>query len=159
MAEGSAVERTWHAPGGAGHTAAWNERVLVGRSPMHADHQPAGLAKRLRPAEPPLAALPPPRGRGKRHSTTAATLREAMARVLQEQRVESVLSVAWQPQVEQTTPSVGRGRGSKHREKRVSETIRSHRTQSARQEDRSAALRQRCGWKAFVTHAEPARLS
>ena len=54
---------------------------------------------------------------------------------------------------------MGRGRGAGHREKRVIETTRSHRTQIARQEDRIAALRQRVGWKAFVTNAGPNRRS
>jgi len=159
VAEGYEVERTGHAPGGAGATAAWNERVLVVRSPMHADQQTAGLEKRLRHAATQLATLPPPRGRGKRQITTEATLREAMARVLQAHRVEGLLSVAWEQQVEQTTHYVGRGRGSANREKRVREHIRSHITQVARQEDRIAALRQRFGWKAFVTNAGPERLS
>ena len=132
---------------------------MVVRSPMHADQQTAGLEKRLRHAETTLVALTPPRGRGKRHITTEATLREAIARVLQEHRVEGLLSVAWEQQVEQTTHYVGRGRGSENREKRVSEKIRSHITQIARQEDRIAALRQRFGWKAFVTNAGPERLS
>ncbi len=45
------------------------------------------------------------------------------------------------------------------REKRVIEHIRSHITQIARQEDRLADLRQRFGWKAFVTNAGPTRRS
>jgi transposase len=159
VGEGYEVERPWHAPGSAGATAAWNERVLVVRSPMHADHQTVGLEKRLRHAETQLAALTPPRGRGKRHITTEATLREAMARVLQTPRGEGWLRVTWEQQVEQTTHYVGRGRGSENREKWVSENIRSHITQIARQEDRLAALRQRLGWKAFVTTAGPERLS
>jgi transposase len=139
--------------------AAWNERVRVVRSPLQADQQAAGLAKRLRHAETKLASLTPSRGRGKRPITAAATLMAAIARVLQEPRVDGVLSVAWEKQVEQTTQDGGRGRGAVHREKRVSETIRSPLTQIARQEDRSAALRQRLGWKALVTHAGPPRLS
>ena len=70
-----------------------------------------------------------------------------------------LLSVAWEKQVEQTTHYVGRGRGALRREKRVREKIRYHITQIARQEDRIADLRQRCGWKAFVTNAGPMRLS
>jgi transposase len=84
---------------------------------------------------------------------------EAMALVLKEYRVDGLLRVAWEKQVEQTTHYVGRGRGSVHREKRVIETTRYHITQIARQEDRIAALRQRFGWKAFVTNAGPQRLS
>ena len=157
-AEGYELERTCVAPGEGVDAVVWNERVMVVRSPMHADHQAAGLEKRLRHAETKLACLTPARGRGKRQITAEATLAEAIARVLQEHRVDGLLRVAWEKQVEQTTQYVGRGRGAGHREKRVIEKTRYHITQIARQEDRIAALRQRFGWKAFVTHAGPQRL-
>jgi transposase len=158
-AEGYEFERTCYAPGRAVDAPAWSERVLVLRSPVHADQQAAGLEKRLCHAETKLAALTPPRGRGKRQITDEATLMEAMALVLQEHRVDGLLSVAWEKQVEQTTQYVGRGRGALHREKRVIEKIRYHITQIARQEGHIAALRQRFGWKAFVTNAGHPRLS
>ena len=60
-AEGYEFERTCHAPGDAADAAAWHERVLVVRSPMHADQQAAGLEKRLCHAETKLAALTPER--------------------------------------------------------------------------------------------------
>jgi transposase len=158
-AEGYEFERTCTAPGRVVDAAAWNERVMVVRSPMHADQQAAGLEKRLCHAETKLAALTPPRGRGKRQITAEATLLEAMALVLQEHRVDGLLSVAWEKQVEQTTQYVGRGRGAVHRETRVIENTRYHITQIVRQEDRIAAMRQRFGWKAFVTNAGAERLS
>jgi len=43
-----------------------------------------------------------------------------------EHRVEGLLSVTWEKQVEQTTQYIGRGRGSVHREKRVLEKTRYH---------------------------------
>jgi transposase len=159
VAEGYEFERTCVAPGSGVDAAAWNERVLVVRSPMHADQQAAGLEKRLCHAETKLAHLTPSRGRGKRQMTAEATLVEAIALVLKEHRVDGLLSVTWEKQVEQTTQYVGRGRGAVHREKRVIERTRYHITQIARQEDRIAALRQRLGWKAFVTNAGPKRLS
>jgi transposase len=159
VAEGYECERTCYAPGDAGDATAWQERVLVVRSLMHASQQAAGLEKRLCQAETKLAALTPPRGRGKRQITAEATLVEALDNVLKEHRVEGLLRVAWEKQVEQTTQYVGRGRGSLSREKRVSEKTRYHITQIARQEDRIAALRHRFGWKAFVTNAGPKRLS
>ena len=155
-AEGYECERTCCAPGG---DVEWRERVLVVRSPLHANHQAAGLATRLRHAETPLRALTPPRGRGKRHITDEATLVEAMDLVLTAHRVEELLSVVWEKQVEQTTQYVGRGRGSRSREKRVIEKIRSHITHIARQEDPITARRQRFGWKAFVTNAGHTRRS
>ena len=46
-----------------------------------------------------------------------------------------------------------------HREQRVIEQTRSHMTHSARQADPIAALRQRFGWKAFVTKTTPKQRS
>jgi len=158
-AEGYEFERACEAPGDAGDAAAWRERVLVMRSPMHADQQAAGLEKRLCHAETKLAALTPPRGRGKRQITDEATLLAAIDLVLTEHRVDGLLRVTWEKQVAQTTQYVGRGRGSVHREKRVIEKTRYHITHIARQTDTIAALRQRFGWKAFVTNATPQQLS
>ncbi len=155
-AEGYEFERTCCAPVGE---AEWRERVLVVRSPMHATQQAAGLETRLRHAETKLAALTPPRGRGKRHITDEATLVEAIDLVLTEHRVDGLLSVAWEKEVEQHTQYVGRGRGSVSREKRVIQKTRYHITHIARQEDKIAARSQRFGWKAFVTNAVPQRLS
>jgi transposase len=156
VAEGYEFERTCCAPVG---DAEWSERVLVLRSPMHAHHQAAGLETRLRHAETKLAALTPPRGRGKRQITDEATLVEAIARVLTEHRVDGLLSVAWEKQVEQKTQYVGRGRGSVSREKRVIQQTRYHITHIARQQDKIAELSQHFGWKVFVTNAEQKRLS
>jgi transposase len=159
VAEGYEFERTCEAPGTAVDAAAWHERVLMVRSPMHAHQQAAGLEKRLCHAETKLATLTPPRGRGKRQITDEATLLGAIDLVLKEHRVDGLLRVTWEKQVEQTTRYVGRGRGSVHREKRVVQKIRYHITHVARQTASIAALRQRFGWKAFVTNAAPQRLS
>src|SRR6267143_2803135 len=155
-AEGYEFERTCGAPDS---DMVWHERVMVVRSPMHATQQAAGLETRLRHAETKLAALTPPRGGGKRQITDEATLLEAIDLVLTEHRVEGLLSVAWEKQVEQTTQYVGRGRGSVSREKRVIQKTRYHITHIARQADTIAALSQRFGWKAFVTNAGQKRLS
>ena len=155
-AEGYEFERTCCVPDS---DVAWRERVLVVRSPVHAHQQAAGLEKRLRHAETQLTALTPPRGRGKRQITDEATLMEAIDRVLKDQRVDGLLRVAWEQQVEQTTQYVGRGRGSASRPKRVIQKTRYHITHIARQEDHIADLCQRFGWKAFVTNAGPKRLS
>jgi len=155
-AEGYEFERTCCVPGGEGE---WRERVLVLRSPMHANQQAMGLEKRLRHAETHLTALTPPRGRGKRHITDEATLVEAIDLVLTAHRVDGLLRVAWEKQVEQTTQYVGRGRGAVNREKRVIEKTRYHITHIARQEESITARRQRFGWKAFVTNVGHTRLS
>src|SRR5499433_3775282 len=113
-AEGYEFERPCGTPDSA---VEWRERGLVVRSPLHANQQTAGLEKRLHHAETALTTLTPPRGRGKRQITDEATLVEAINRVLKDQRVEGLLSVVWEKQVEQTTQYVGRGRGAVHREK------------------------------------------
>jgi transposase len=155
-AEGYEFERTC---GAADGEAAWSERVLVVRSPLHATQQAAGLEQRLSHAETQLTALTPPRGRGKRQITDEATLVEAMDRGLTEHRVEGLLHVVWDKQVEQTTQYVGRGRGSVSREQRVVQKTRYHITHITRQEATIAARSRRFGWKAFVTNAGQKRLS
>ena len=137
----------------------WGERVFVVQSPVHAERQAAGLEKRLANAEQKLAVLTPARGRGKRQITAEATLVAAIDHVLTEQRVEGLLRIEWEPQIERHTHYVGRGRGSATREQRVCETIRYHITHIARQAGPIAALKERLGWKAFVTNATPERLS
>ena len=133
--------------------------MLVVRSPAHANQQASGLEKRLTHAETTLAALTPPRGRGKRQITEEAVLVEAIDTVLKDYRVDGLLSVAWEKQVERKTQYMGRGRGSANREKRVSQKIRYHITHITRQDDHIAALTRRFGWKAFVTNAARKRLS
>lgn len=155
-AEGYECERACGVPGG---TEPWTERVLVLRSPMHAQQQAAGLATRLSHAEKQLAALTPPRGRGKRQITDEATLVEAIDKVLKDYRVRGLLSIAWEKQIERTTQYVGRGRGAASRGTQVIEKVRYHITHIAREENTIAALTQRFGWKAFVTNAGPTRLS
>lgn len=155
-AEGYEFERTCGAPAG---DEEWTERVLVVRSPAHAARQAAGLETRLGHAEQKLAALTPPRGRGKRQITDEATLVAAIDTVLKTHRVDRLLSVVWEKQIERTTRYVGRGRGSERREKRVIEKIRYHITRIDRLGDQIAALTRRFGWKAFVTNAARKRLS
>ena len=155
-AEAYEVERSCHEPQGEWQ---WTERVLVVRSPAHAAKQTAGLASRLETAQGKLAALTPPRGRGKRQITAEATLLEAIASVLQAHRVEGLLDVQWEKQTEGKTQYVGRGRGSATRDQRVIETSRYQITRIVRDEEAIAALQGQFGWKAFVTNAAPERLS
>ena len=156
VAEGYEFERSCGLEEGE---AEWTERVLVVRSPAHAERQAAGLEKRLATAEQKLAALTPARGRGKRQITEEAKLVAAIDKVLKEQQVEGLLHVEWQQQIERHIHYVGRGRGSATRQQRVTENIRYHLTRITRQEGPISALTQRFGWKAFVTNAPPERLS
>jgi transposase len=156
VAEGYEFERSCGLEEGE---AEWTERVLVVRSPAHAERQAAGLAKRLATAEQKLAALTPARGRGKRQITDEAQLVAAIDKVLKDQQGAGLLQVEWQQEIERHTHYVGRGRGSATRQQRVTENIRYHLTRITRQEDPIRARTQRFGWKAFVTNAPPERLS
>jgi len=102
-AEGYEVERSCCLEDGEGGKTAWSERVLVLRSPLHAAQQTAGLEKRLATAAKKLAALTPARGRGKRQMTDEGMLVEAMDNVLKEQRVEGLLRIDWEQQIERRT--------------------------------------------------------
>jgi transposase len=82
-----------------------------------------------------------------------------MDHVLKAQRVDGLLTGAWERQVERHPHDVGRGRGSATRAQRMSENIRSHITRMTRQDGPIKALSQRFGWKAFVTNAPHERLS
>jgi transposase len=158
-AEGYEFERSWSLEDTEGAKTVWSERVLVLRSPIHAAQQSAGLEKRLATAATKLAALTPERGRGKRQITEEATLIAAIDNILKAQRVEGLLRIAWEQQIEQHTHYVGRGRGAAAREQRVSERTRCHITQITREDGPIAAVIARFGWKAFVTNATPERLS
>src|SRR5262249_48133251 len=103
-AEGYEFERTCGAPDS---DMVWNERVMVVRSPMHATQQAAGLETRLRHAETKLAALTPPRGRGKRQITDEATLLQAIERVVTEECVEVPAEGAGVEDVERPVRDVG----------------------------------------------------
>jgi transposase len=155
-AEGYEVERMCCLEDG---DVPWRERVLVLRSPTHAERQVEGLETRLANAEKKLAALTPARGRGKRQITEEATLVAAIDQVLKAQRVEGLLSLEWEQQIERHTHYVGQGRGSANREQRVTEKIRYHITRIVRQAGPIADLSQRFGWKAFVTNAPKEQLS
>ncbi len=87
------------------------------------------------------------------------TRRAALAHVRKEPRVDALRPVAWERQVERPSHDVGRGRGSATRAQRMREHIRSHMTRIPRQEDAIQALKQRFGWKAFVTNAPQERRS
>ena len=155
-AEGSEFERRCGLEEG---TAAWAERVVVVRSPGHAERQAQGLDKRLAPAEQKLAALTPARGRGKRQSSDEAPRIAAIDHGRKDQRVDGWLTGAGERQVEQTTPYVGRGRGAATRAQRRRDHRRYPITGIPRQDGAIQARRPRFGWQAFATNAPQERLS
>ena len=70
---------------------------------------------------------------------------EAMDNVLKAQRVEGLLRIDWERQIERRTHYVGRGRGSATRAPRVIAPLRSPLTRSTRQDGPLAAWIARFG--------------
>ncbi|MCW5211525.1 hypothetical protein VU04_01270 [Desulfobulbus sp. TB] len=75
--------------------------------------------QRLEKAQLKLNALTPPRSRGKRQITEESVLQEKIEKILKTHRVEGLLTVEYEKQVEEHTKYVGRGRGSKKRPQQV----------------------------------------
>lgn len=159
VAKGYEFERVCAVEEEADEARQWQERVLVVHSPVHAEQQSAGLEKRLTHAQEQLRKLTPPRGRGKRQITEEAVLLEAIGKVLKQHRVDGLLRIAYDKQTEQQTKYVGCGRGAAHRDRQLIEKVRYQITAIERQEVPIAALKQRFGWKAWVTNAAQQRLS
>ena len=128
----------------------WIERVLVIKSPMHAEQQIKGLEKRLSTAIEKIKALTPEKGRGKRQVTDEEQLLDAIEKILKEHRVTGLLTVEHEKQTERKIRYVGKGRGSKNRKQSVIEKIRYSISSVIRNEEEIADAKERFGWKAFV---------
>jgi transposase len=129
----------------------WDERVLIANSPRHAQVQEKGLEKRMRNAEEKILALTPERGRGRRQITEEADLIVAVEGILKKHKVDGLVTYEYIKEVEREEKYIGRGRGSRNREKRVLERIRYVITKVDRDGERVHAEVKRFGWKVFVT--------
>jgi transposase len=129
----------------------WDERVLIANSPRHAQVQEKGLEKRMRHAEEKILALTPERGRGRRQITEEADLIVAVEGILKKHKVDGLVTYEYIKEVEREEKYIGRGRGSRNREKRVLERIRYVITKVDRDGERVHAEVKRFGWKVFVT--------
>lgn len=137
----------------------WNERVLVIQSPAHAAKQRRGLEQRLEKAQLKLNTLTPLRGRGKRQITEEPVLQTKIEKILKAHRVEGLLTVEYEKQVEEHTKYIGRGRGSKKRLQQVVKKIRYQIKEVRREEELVTAKKDTFGWKAFVTDVDKQDLS
>ena len=134
------------------------ERVLIVNSPAHAKSQAAGLEKRLENAIKKLYALTPQRGPGKRQIADEKTLKDAINRILKQHKVEGMLFLKYEKEVENTEKYIGKGRGGKNRKKQTIEKIRYQVLSVRRNEYRIKREKERQGWKVFVTDVSPERL-
>jgi transposase len=141
-----------------GEEIEWTERILVVKSFNYARQQECGLDKRLANAEKKLHALTPPRGRGKRQITHEETLKTAIENIEKTHRVEGLLRVEYEREVERKTKYVGRGRGGTHRQQEVVESIRYHITAVTPQAQKIQELKKTFGWRAYVTDTSEEQL-
>jgi transposase len=134
-----------------GEKMTWEERVLIVNSPAHQKRQVTGLETRLHHAEEKLSQLTPPRGRGKRQIIDEAILVEKADAILKQHKVEGLLRYEYVKEVKREEKYIGRGRGSKNREKEVKEKVRYQVTTVIRNEEQLKEERKTYGWKAYVT--------
>lgn len=134
-----------------GEQLVWEERVLIVHSPAHQHRQVKGLETRLTHAEEKLSKLTPARGPGKRQITDEAILIEKAGAIVKQHKVEGFLSYTYVREVQRKESYVGKGRGSKHRAKKVTEHVRYQVTQVLRENTKIEEEKRTYGWKAYVT--------
>ncbi len=130
----------------------WQERLLVVRSLKLAAAQERGLRERLARALAQVQGLNV-RGRGKRHIRSQEELQEAVQEIVKRYRVEGLLTLSYQEQVEER---VVRGYGSRETEVRVEREVKVEvRIDEAAVDQAIAAL----GWQVYATNAPAQQFS
>ncbi len=137
----------------------WTERVLIVNSPSYANSQARGLEKRLENATKKLKALTPQRGPGKRQITEEKVLEDAISRILKRHKAEGLLCCQYAKVTERKVRFIGRGRGSADRPKKIIERIRYQIVSVDRNTDGIKRVKERMGWKVFVTDVSSKRLT
>jgi transposase len=136
----------------------WEERVLVVKSLQYAEAQARGLERRIEKAIEKIKVLTPERGRGKKQITSEEDLVKSAEGILKRQRVEGLVTYEYAKEVETQEKYVGRGRGSKNREKQIIEKVRYVITNVARCAEKIESEIRRFGWKVYVTDVSVRRL-
>jgi transposase len=137
----------------------WTERVFVTKSPAYGEQQEKGLEKRLKTALEKITELTPARGKGRRQIIEERVLLEGIEKIVEAQRVEGLLEVKYEKEVQTEEKYKGKGRGSAKRQKQTSEKIRYQITGVNRNETKIEETKKRFGWKAFVTNAKKEQMS
>ena len=136
-----------------GQGVVWEERVLVVYSPTLAGRARRGLQKRLERVEEELKALTPPRGRGRRQWEDLDALQAAVQAILKRRRVEGLLEVTYEREVERRHIRKYGARPART-EERVRYVVHVRRNEEAIRE-----VRRRLGWRLYVTNAPAETLS
>jgi len=137
----------------------WKERLVIVCSDSYAKAQNRGLEKRLANAIEKLYALTPPGGPGKRQITDESALKAAIAKILKHHKAEGLINCKYVKETERQVKYIGKGRGSANRPKKITERIRYQIAEVKRRDYRIRRLKERHGWKVFVTDVSPKRLS
>ena len=143
----------------ADREVAWTERVQVVRSLELAKRQARQLDERLGEAIAALRALTPPVGRGHKQYREEEPLRAAVAAILEEHRVEGLLTVTWQREKKQQTRYRGSGRGGPGRPTYTTTKVRYVITAVQRNEAGIEQTKARQGWRVQVTNLPATRWS
>lgn len=130
-----------------GQAVIWEERLLVVYSPALAKQARRGLHQRLQQAEEELKALTPPRGRGRRQWEDLEALEAAVQAILKQRRVEGLLEVTCEREVERRHI-----RKYGHHPARTEERVR-YVVHVRRNEAAITNARRRLGWRLYVTDA------
>lgn len=136
----------------SGKTYTWEERILVVRSLSEAKKQLATLERRIENAAKALLALTPEPGRGRRQIRRKLELIDNADAILAEHDVSDYLRYTFVRQQSVKTRYIGRGRGSKTREKRQTRTTRYQMTAVLRDEAAIMAAFCQMGWKLYATN-------
>ena len=131
----------------------WDERMLAVFSLVLARSERRGLTERLTRAEAEIAALTPPKTRGRRQITDRGELEAKARAVFKKHRVEGLLELAVGEQVDER--QVGKyGTRPARVERRVELSA-----SSVRNSEALAQQRRMLGWRLYLTNAPRERLS
>jgi transposase len=135
-----------------GAAFAWVERVQVVRSFALARRQDEGLEERLRRAAEEVRQLTPPVGRGQQQWRDEATLRAAVAEILERLRVTGCLVVSWEREEQRRKCYEGPGRPGPGRAWHWEVEVRYQVTEVERLEEEITEAKYRQGWRVQVTN-------
>jgi transposase len=143
----------------ADEDVAWTERVQVVRSLELAKRQAQQLEERLGEATAALQDLTPPVGRGHKQYREEEPLRTAVAALLEQHRVEGLLTILWEREEHQQTRYRGRGRGGPGRPTYTTTKVRYVITKVQRNDAAIEETKARQGWRVQVTNLPASRWS
>lgn len=152
LAAGYETSRPQSYAGPDGQSYAWQERLLVIRSPGEARKEEAALRQRLERATAALWALTPSPGRGRRQIRDEGHLRQKAEALLDRYQVRGFLRYTFQREEHKQTRYIGRGRGSPQRPQRILPQVRYVITGVERDEAALTAACWRMGWRLYATN-------